>query len=227
LGVSNYWFSIKVRDLVIGTAFVQALDKANHILRERLQQKPASAESRFLSRAEFDDAARLLQFIAQSAETAVLAELNQADVEQAQLALGALQQERDRLREHIQRLLPEEDQVSERPHSAPPPLVHRMLELVHQHYAESITLQKCARTLGRNAAYLSSLFAQAVGLPFKVYLTELRLEKSKELLVDPNLNVNEVAQAVGYAGADRFRITFKQHTGLSPRDWREMMRPTL
>jgi two-component system response regulator YesN len=80
--------------------------------------------------------------------------------------------------------------------------------------------------LKRNAAYLSDLFSHAVGLPFKAYLTELRLEKAKELLVDPKYNVNEVAQAVGYAGADRFRLAFKQHTGLAPSRWREMMRPT-
>ena len=73
---------------------------------------------------------------------------------------------------------------------------------------------------------MSDLFAHAVGVPFKTYLTELRLERSKELLCDPDKNVNEVARAVGYNSADRFRTVFKQHTGLSTRDWRATMRHT-
>ncbi|VGO12302.1 HTH-type transcriptional regulator YesS [Pontiella desulfatans] len=225
MGVSNYWFTITVRDVVVGTAFVQALDKANHILRNQLLKNPASAEARFLSRSEFDDAARLLQFIAQSAETSVLAELNQTDVAQARQAMGALQQEQDRLKEHIHRLMPEEHRQSEQ-FLPPPPLVQRLLEMVHQHYAEPITLQKCARDLRRNSAYLSDLFSHTVGLPFKAYLTELRLEKAKELLGHPDKNVNEIAQAVGYASAHRFRLAFKKLTGLPPRAWSEAMRPS-
>lgn len=224
MGVSNYWFSIAIHDLVVGTAYVQALDKANHILRKQLRQKSAKADARFLSREEFDHAARLLKFIAESAETAVMAELHQTDAARARQAMGALQQEQDRLCEHIHRLMPEEHALPAPPHPVPPPLVHRMLELLHQHYAEPITLLQCARDLGRNASYLSDLFAHAVGLPFKTYLTELRLEKSKELLVDPKLNVSEVALAVGYTSADRFRIVFKQLTGLTPSGWRKMMR---
>jgi AraC-like DNA-binding protein len=224
LGVSNYWFSITVRNEVVGTAYVQALDKANHILRSQLRQTPATPDARFLSRDEFDYAARLLQFIVQSTEATVLAELSQADAAQVRRAMKTLKQEQERLHEHVQRLLPEEHPLPGR--HPPPPIVQRMLESVHRHYTEPFTLQDCAHTLGRNAAYLSDLFAHAVGLPFKTYLTELRLEKAKALLGDPKRNINEVALAIGYSSADRFRLAFKQHTGLSPRDWRETMRHT-
>jgi two-component system response regulator YesN len=98
---------------------------------------------------------------------------------------------------------------------------------VRRHHARPITLQECARAHGHNAAYLSNLFSQAVGLPFKTYLTELRLEKSKVLLSDPDRNINEIAEAVGYASANRFRLVFKKQTGLSPSHWRETMRPPL
>lgn len=226
LGISNYWFSIVVRNAVIGTAFIRALDKANYIRRNQLLQQEFKIDTRFLSRAEFDSAAQLLQFIAQSAETAILAELRQTDVVRVRRAMSALKQEQERLNEHIQRLMPTENQDSAQSHP-PPPMVQRMLDSIHRHYTEPFTLQECARALERNAAYLSDLFAHAVGVPFKTYLTELRLEKAKTLLCDPNRNVNEVALAVGYRSADRFRTVFKQHTGLSPRAWREATRPTL
>jgi len=44
-----------------------------------------------------------------------------------------------------------------------------------------------------NAAYLSDLFSRAVGVPFKAYLTELRLTKARELLGDPAQTAAEVA----------------------------------
>lgn len=225
LGVSNYWFPINVRGLIIGTAFVQALDKTNHILQRHMKKKTTRTNAPVLDRAEFDHAAHLLRFIAQSVETATESELNQSDATQIRQAIEALQQEQNRLHEHIQRLLPDEHQLSAHEHHSPPPLVQRMLDYVHRHHAEPITLQECARVHGHNAAYLSNLFSQAVGLPFKTYLTELRLEKAKKQLSDPNRNINEIAQSVGYASASRFRLVFKKHTGLSPSHWRRTLRP--
>ncbi|MDF7798216.1 AraC family transcriptional regulator [Pontiellaceae bacterium B1224] len=225
-GVSNYWFPITIRGLVIGIAFVQALDKSSQILRQHMWDDPKNNTVPLLSRAEFDHAAHLLRFIAQSAETATLAELNQLDVKQVREAMSSLQQEQDRLNEHIQRLLPKQNQLSGSHHNSSPLLVKRMLDYIHQHHAEPITLLECARVHGHNASYLSNLFSQTVGLPFKAYLTELRLEKSKELLGDPDQNINEIAQAVGYASANRFRLAFKKQTGLSPSHWRETMRPS-
>jgi AraC-like DNA-binding protein len=221
LGVNNYWFSITVR----GTAFVQALDKANHILQQHLQKKSRRKKYPVLGRVEFNHAAHLLRFIVRSAETAALAELNQLDVKRVRHALSSMQQEQDRLNEYIQRLLPEEHRLSASHQDQPAPLVQIMLEYIHRHHTKPITLDDCARAHGHNAAYLSNLFSKAVGLSFKVYLTELRLEKSKRLLADPDRNIEEIAEAVGYASANRFRLIFKKNTGLSPSHWRETMRP--
>lgn len=223
LGVSNYCFPITVRGLVVGVAFVQALDKANQVLRHHLRQQPARAGARLYSRSEFNRAVQLLRLIAQNAEAATLAVLGKADLTRFRQAMAAMQQEQERLHQHINRLLPADNPLPAAPHPPPPPIVQRMLEYLHQHYAQPITLRQCAGTLGRNAAYLSDLFAQAVGLPFKTYLTELRLEKSKQLLADPDKNVSEVAQATGYASENRFRIAFKKATGLSPKLWRDTM----
>jgi two-component system response regulator YesN len=74
-----------------------------------------------------------------------------------------------------------------------------------------------------NAAYASALFSQVVGVPFKTYLTELRLEKAKALLSDPSKTVSEVAYSTGYASENRFRLAFKKATGLPPTTWRATM----
>jgi two-component system response regulator YesN len=102
-----------------------------------------------------------------------------------------------------------------------------MLEFLERNYGQRITLKRCARELGMNTAYLSDLFSQATGVPFRTYLTELRLEQAKRLLDDPSKTASEVAYAVGYASENRFRIAFKNATGLSPRAWRETMQTNL
>ena len=107
--------------------------------------------------------------------------------------------------------------------SRPERMVHAVLDRIQQDYAQPLTLRKCASDLRVNAAYLSHLFSHAVGLPFKTCLTEVRVEKARELLGDPAKNISQVASAVGYASENRFRIAFKNVTGISPRMWRQTL----
>jgi two-component system response regulator YesN len=85
-------------------------------------------------------------------------------------------------------------------------------------------LGQCAAQFHLNPAYLSSQFSRTVGIPFKRYLTEVRLERARELLGRPAMSIAEVAYAVGYTSGNRFRVAFKSATGLPPRVWRETLR---
>ena len=49
------------------------------------------------------------------------------------------------------------------------------------------------------------------------------MEKARELLGDPAKTISQIASAVGYASANRFRLAFKSVTGISPRLWRETL----
>ena len=98
------------------------------------------------------------------------------------------------------------------------------LARIHENYSQSVTLKQCADEVGLNAAYLSALFSRSVGVPFKTYLTEVRMERARELLSNPAKTVSEVASAVGYASENRFRIAFKNLTGLPPSLWRQTLR---
>ena len=174
---------------------------------------------------EFARSARFLQLIVQHVQTATLADLRKADLTRAGRAVLALERDQARLHEALRRHLPLAPQVPRRsgPESHAEKVVHRLLERLQSDYAKPVKLQQYARELGMNAAYLSDLFSHAVGIPFKTYLTELRLEKASELLGDPAKTSSEVAYAVGYASENRFRLAFKKATGLCPRLWRETM----
>jgi AraC-like DNA-binding protein len=232
LGVRNYWIPIRVRDETLGLAYLQALEHSSarplagkrcaRTARARLCQ----AGARVLSRLRFARAARFLRHIVQHVQSATLSDLRKADLTRTGRAVVALENEQARLHETLQRYLPPAPQVPRRssPESHAEQIVHRLLERIELDCGKPITLQQYARELGMNAAYLSDLFSHAVGVPFKTYITDLRLEKARELLGDPAKTAAEVAYSVGYASENRFRSAFKKATGLPPRIWRETLK---
>jgi AraC-like DNA-binding protein len=224
-GVRNYWFPIRVRQVTVGIAYLQALTEGNG--GASAMQSPAHGEASVLDRVEFDRASRLLRLIVQHVQTLDLAELRQADLTNARRTVTALENEQDRLRKELERTVPAPARIPTpaMPETRAGQIVRRLLEDVQQNYTQPLTLQQCAADLAMNASYLSTLFSRAVGLPFKSYLTELRLARARELLSDPKRSVSEIAREVGYASENRFRSAFKKLCGLSPRSWRETFLP--
>jgi AraC-like DNA-binding protein len=231
LGVRNYWVPIRVRSELLGIAYLQALENSTARSPARKGSDRAAraplrrAGARVMNRLEFARAARFLQHLVQHVQTASLSDLRKAELTGAGRAVVALEKEQARLHLALKRHLPPALQARHRPspESHPEQVVHRLLERLELDYRKPITLQQYARELDQNAAYVSYLFSHVVGIPFKRYLTDLRLEKARELLGDPARTVSEVAYAIGYASEDRFRFAFRKATGLSPRLWRETM----
>jgi AraC-like DNA-binding protein len=231
LGVRNYWVPIRVRNEMLGIAYLQALEScsARPLAAKRsarvVHAALRRAGARVLNRARFARSARFLQLIVQHVQSATLSDLRKADLTSAGRAVLALEKEQERLHQTLQRHLPAPPPVARPlgPESHAEQIVHGLLERIELDYGKPITLQQYARELGMNATYLSNLFSRAVGVPFKAYLTDLRLQKSRELLGDPAKTAAEVAYAVGYASENRFRLAFKKATGLCPRLWRQTM----
>jgi len=222
-GVRNFWMPLRVRNETLGIAYLQALD---HIPDKR---SPKGSSIRFtemvISERNFTRAARLLRFVVAHAQTASLADLRKAELTNAGRTVLALEKEQARLHDTLERHLPLTTQSARPggPESRPEQLVHQLIEFIECNYGKPFTLRNCARKLGMNPAYLSDLFSHTVGVPFKTHLTALRMAKAKELLNDPARNLSEVAAAVGYNSENRFRIAFKNATGLSPTLWRESL----
>ena len=242
LGVRNFWLPIILRGCLIGLAFVQALAlpatgtpvRPQPLRAARVPAaKPGARTSRqglretkLVSRSEFCEAARLLQLVVHHIETSALADLRKSDLTRAQQALVELQTVARRLRGELNGLVPAFSKTGPVLQSEKhwEQTVRAALARIHASYSHPLTLKQCAEQLGLNAAYLSALFSRSVGVPFKTYLTDLRIEKARELLSEPARSVSEVAYAVGYASENRFRIAFKRVTGLPPHFWRETLR---
>lgn len=92
--------------------------------------------------------------------------------------------------------------------------------LQHNYMMHDISLDSVSSILNLNAAYFSSLFKRTFQVNFLDYLTELRMEAARELLMDPLRSTAEVAGMVGYESANYFTRAFKKKVGMTPTDFR-------
>ncbi|MCL6602060.1 MAG: response regulator [Paenibacillus sp.] len=100
------------------------------------------------------------------------------------------------------------------------------LEYLEQHLQEALTMADMAQRLHLNSSYFSVLFKEQVGLPFSEYLSRLRIQRAKELLVHTRLSVGEIAERVGYQTDKYFIKVFKTLEDLSPSRYRQQMTGT-
>lgn len=102
------------------------------------------------------------------------------------------------------------------------PLVRNVIDYVELHYMEpDLTLAQIAREFLITPNYLSYLFKMEMGTGFISYLRNFRIEKSKLFLKDIRLKVYEVADQVGINDARYYARTFKELTGMNPKEYRE------
>lgn len=97
-------------------------------------------------------------------------------------------------------------------------VVDYMTGYIHKHYAEDITLAELSEKLYISRNHLSIIFKNMTGETFNNYLTRVRIEKARELLLERNRLVYEVAEQVGYKNVPYFSTLFKKITGMSPTD---------
>ncbi|WP_068785823.1 response regulator transcription factor [Paenibacillus phocaensis] len=97
-------------------------------------------------------------------------------------------------------------------------VVDYMTGYIHEHYAEDITLAELSEKLYISRNHLSIIFKNMTGETFNTYLTRVRIEKARELLLERNMLVYEVAERVGYKNVPYFSTLFKKITGMNPTD---------
>nr|WP_275983826.1 helix-turn-helix transcriptional regulator [Paenibacillus hamazuiensis] len=86
---------------------------------------------------------------------------------------------------------------------------------------EDIGIGQIAGELNVTPNYLSSLFHKKTGCTFVKYLTRLRMYKAKELLAETGLQVQQVAEKVGYYSSRHFTKLFKDTNGVYPSDFKK------
>lgn len=95
------------------------------------------------------------------------------------------------------------------------------LQYIQSHYHSDLTLEKVASVVYLNPVYFSQLFKQKTGQGFKEYVTELRLERAKQLLRNSGLRLAEVAERSGYQDMRHFTQMFRKKYSLTPTEYRQ------
>lgn len=99
-------------------------------------------------------------------------------------------------------------------------LVSRTLDYVDLNYRKKFTLKDVAADLYVSPNYLSDLFKKHTGMKFSDHLRQVRMEKSKEFLLDVRYTVGDVAGLVGFSDQHYFSTTFRKLYGMTPLEYR-------
>jgi two-component system, response regulator YesN len=94
-------------------------------------------------------------------------------------------------------------------------------EYIADHFDKAITLEEVAEVVNLSPQYFSKIFKERAECSFIDYLTELRVERAKELIRSKQKSVKEVCFHVGYKDPNYFSRVFKKYTGISPSDYRQ------
>lgn len=97
-------------------------------------------------------------------------------------------------------------------------------DYIQRHYKEQLTLDEIAKTAHLSVSRLSHIFKEQTGLTIVDYLTNVRVEQAKALLISTNKNCTEICFDSGYNNQSYFTRTFKELVGVPPRQFREMNR---
>lgn len=89
-------------------------------------------------------------------------------------------------------------------------------DFIQKNYDAKITLDMVSKEVGFSKTYFSKIFAEETGENFTTYLTNVRIEKAKELLTKTEMKIYEVCEHTGYPNIEHFSRTFKKLVGVSP-----------
>ena len=106
------------------------------------------------------------------------------------------------------------------------PAISRARSYIADHHAEKMTLTGIARAVNMSAFYFCKSFRKATGLTFTHYVARVRVEKVKDLLLNPNKRVSEAAYEAGFQSLSQFNRVFRLVAGEPPSAYREKLRST-
>lgn len=111
--------------------------------------------------------------------------------------------------------------LKESPTVVYPSSYNQVIDYMDNHYFENINLNDLAKIGCTNYKTLTNQFLKFQNITPMKYLADIRLERSKELLVQTVLQIKEIASAVGYNDPLYFTKSFSKKYGVSPKQFRE------
>jgi AraC-like DNA-binding protein/ligand-binding sensor protein len=115
------------------------------------------------------------------------------------------------------------DQIAVWKVHAEPPVITKARAYIFEHQAEDLSLGQVAKAVNASSFYFCKLFKKSTGINFIDHISQLRIGKAKNLLMNPDCLISEIAFEVGFQSLTHFNRVFKKLTGLSPSSYRAQL----
>jgi AraC-like DNA-binding protein len=112
------------------------------------------------------------------------------------------------------------NQIAVQTANAEPPVITKAKQFIREHHTEDLSLGQVAAAVHTSIFYFCKLFRKVTGTTFTEFVSRTRVEKAKNLLLNPNLRVSEIAYEVGFQSLTHFNRVFKKVIGESPTEYR-------
>ena len=103
------------------------------------------------------------------------------------------------------------------------PMISRAKVFIMEHQHEEMSLRQVAGSVNTSAFYFCKMFKKATGLTFTDYLARVRVEKVKNLLLNPHKRISEAAYEAGFQSLSQFNRVFRKVAGEAPTVWRDKL----
>ena len=103
------------------------------------------------------------------------------------------------------------------------PAIAQVVNYMKAHFEEDINMRKMAEMACVNSVYFGALFKKTTGRNFKSFLTGLRMDEAKRLVITTDLRTYEIAEKVGYQNTRQFTEKFREYYGCSPAEYKRKL----
>jgi AraC-like DNA-binding protein/ligand-binding sensor protein len=117
------------------------------------------------------------------------------------------------------------NQIAVRRENAESPVIKKAKEYIVENQAEDLSLGQVAKAVNTSTFHFCKMFKKTTGLNFTEYVSRVRVEKARNLLLNPNLRISEIAYEIGFQSLTHFNRVYKKITGQSPTEYRSQLAP--
>lgn len=100
-------------------------------------------------------------------------------------------------------------------------IVDTIIQYINEHYCDDLSIAMLSEQFALSANHITNLLKQALGIRYNDYITQLRLEHAKELLITTTLSVKNITSACGYYSQSHFTKLFVEKEGCTPIEYRK------
>lgn len=116
------------------------------------------------------------------------------------------------------------NQIVVQQENAESPMITKAKQFIRENQSEELSLGQVAKAVNASSFYFCKMFKKGTGMNFTEYVCRVRIESAKNLLLNPNLRISEIAYQVGFQSLTHFNRVFKKTVGEAPTEYRAKLK---